>query len=360
MLRIYSQRHIIESILESEIPSNMFHIITSGHVGVIHIPESDSYNNIDEMGINDDLLANIELTGTTIQWEDDFSDKVIQNHALVIEHPNAIFILDISPEDAIKISKNYGVICMSSYDIKDDMLYKSYEYDLEHGSNGISWGDFMAAGAKDIPSNSMVIIDRYLFSLGEKSGKKEAIDAINLGVENIKCILNGILPKNLSIPTYKVLIVFDSSSILCKQDDNFENEALSLITEELTEYGRRSKVRKYPIEFLLLSIDHNFINYNKTHNRKIISNYFLIRGEHKLRAFNGHVSETTQTLRFDTLFSKIHKNVPNGPHSPIISINQSLNCISEIITLGKSRFFKNLINTKITLDDCKNEKFIFN
>ena len=110
------------------------------------------------------------------------------------------------------------------------------------------------------------------------------------------------------------------------------------IVKNLKDYADGiKKTRHYKIRFDLISVDHNCINYKKLHNRRIISNYFVVRADYKLQAFKDNMSTATQTIFYDALFSKIVPLKPNGPDSPIKSQLQTIESIRELIQNGCCR-----------------------
>ena len=206
----------------------------------------------------------------------------------------------------------------------------------------MDWTVYFNKSNQSLPSNALIICDRYVFSADSKTSPKIAEDILELGLTNIRDILNSLLPKRHN-GEYNVLLIFDSSTF--NQDEQQERKMFMSIVENLRDYGvANKKARHYKIRFDIISIDRNCINYKMLHNRRIISNYFVVRAEYKLRAFKDSVSTVSQTIFYDALFSKIVPIKRNGPDSPIKSQLQIINYIRELIKNGQCRKYAYVID----------------
>lgn len=331
----------LEGVLLEKTPKNWYNIFMSGNVAEVCVPEKIDDEEIDEMG-SVDIVGNLQLLGTTVKSDAEYINDIPKNSCRVLENPNAVFLLNIKPEDAENIQNRYGVICQSIDSIDDEVLTKAYEYDLSDGQEGVDWNTYFDKRNHTLPSNALIICDRYIFSADSKSGAKTALGTLELGLSNIRGILNSILPKKHN-DEYNVLIVFDSSTF--NQGDEQEIEMFKSIASDLKNYADGIKTaRHYKIRFDLISVDHNCINYKMLHNRRIISNYFVVRAEYKLRAFKDNISTVTQTIFYDALFSKIVQMKSNGPDSPIKSQLQTINFIRELISNGKCRKYVSVVD----------------
>lgn len=341
MFKVFANRDFLESVLLDQTPKNWYNIFMSGNVAEVCVPEDLDDEEFDSMG-SIDIIGNLQLLGTTVKTDAEYINDIPHNSCRVLENPNAVFLLDIETKKAEDIQNKYGVICQSINSINDDVLTKAYEYDLTDGQEGVDWNVYFDRTNHTLPSNALIICDRYMFSADSKSGSKGAQYALELGLTNIRCILNTVLPKRYN-DEYNVLIVFDSST-LDKYDEQ-ETNMFKFIGDNLKSYADGiKKLRHYKIRFDLISVDHNCINYKKLHNRRIISNYFIVRADYKLQAFKGNVSTATQTIFYDALFSKIVPMKPCGPDSPIKSQLQTINCIRELIQNGNCRKYASIID----------------
>lgn len=342
MFKIFANKDFLEGVLVDKAPKNWYNIFMSGNVEEVCVPEDLEEEDINSMGAID-IIGNLQLLGTTVKTDADYINDIPKNSRRVLEHPNAVFILDIEEKDAVNIQNKYGVICQSINAIDDEILTKAYEYDLTDGQEGVDWTVYFDKSNHTIPSNALMICDRYMFSCDSKSGPKVAQEALDSGLTNIRCILNTVLPKKYH-DEYNILIIFDSSTLVVK-DEVQEDKMFETIANNLRDYAQNIKQqRHYKIRFDLISVDHNCKNYTKLHNRRIISNYFVVRADHKLRAFNGNVSTATQTIFYDAIFSKIVPLKPNGPDSPIKSKLQTIQTIKELLHVGICRKYASVID----------------
>ncbi len=220
-----------------------------------------------------------------------FLSQVINLTLNEINDPYAVFLLDISPELAKQISSKYGVICHSlqKHPKSNPLFIESLDISILQNKKGKDW-DYLLSPESVLPSNSVIVIDRYLFAKQGTSGESE-------GIENIYNILNNILPHNLEIE-YHVLIVFDSTKNDTRSDSTF-----SKIATKINKLKNKLN-REYPIVIETMSIDSNNGFYSDTHNRRIVSNYFIIRADHSLKAFKNSIGICTQVISFDWAASK--------------------------------------------------------
>lgn len=347
MFTVFANKDFLEGVLLDQTPKNWYNIFMSGNVAEVCVPEDLDDEEVDSMG-SIDIIGNLQLLGTTVKTDAEYINDIPLNSRRVLENPNAVFLLNIGAKEAEDIQNKYGVICQSIDSIDDDVLTKAYEYDLTDGQEGVDWTVYFDKTNHTLPSNALIICDRYMFSADSKSDAKGALNALELGLTNIRCILNTVLPKRYN-DEYNVLIVFDSSTL-----DKYEEQETKMfksIADNLKDYAEgNKKLRHYKIRFDLISVDHNCINYKKLHNRRIISNYFVVRADYKLQAFKGNVSTATQTIFYDALFSKIVPMKPSGPDSPIKSQLQTINSIRELIQNGNCRKYASIIDKQGDID----------
>jgi len=347
MFKVFANRNFLEGVLLYQTPKNWYNIFMNGNVSEVCVPEDIIDEDINSMGVTD-IIGSLQMFGTTVKTNAEYINDIPQNSHRVLENPNAIFLLDISVKEAEIIQNRYGVICQSIDAIDDEVLTKAYEYDLSEGQEGVDWDIYFDKNNHTLPSNALIICDRYIFSADSKSDAKTTQDALDLGLSNIRGILNSVLPKRHN-DEYNILIVFDSSTF--NKDEEQEVKMFKSIIDNLKNYADGNKrVRHYKIRFDLISIDHNCINYKKLHNRRIISNYFVVRADYKLQAFKENISMATQTIFYDALFSKIVPMKPSGPDSPIKSQLQTVNSIRELIQNGNCRKYASIVDKQYVID----------
>ncbi|MDE6523054.1 MAG: hypothetical protein K2L17_09570 [Muribaculaceae bacterium] len=267
-------------------------------------------------------------TGIEVSCEKEIKIDSIKSMQLeTISDPFAIFILDVDSKKAQQISSKYNVIC---HPFKEDpkgcpLFQEGIETFISKGGKGGSWSKAIPRYA-NVPSNALIIIDRYLFSPdGEYIPKMKSKEiTIQDAIDNVHEILDKALPLTHE-GDFHILFVFDNINNSKGNESEFPQ-----LFEELSKklYKLRKKwKRPYTIHIETLSINWNTLIRNKdnkeeeskdlsklysdykrlyseTHNRRILSNYYLIRVEHSFKAFREGENLYTQTIWLDWAGSK--------------------------------------------------------
>lgn len=237
-----------------------------------------------------------------------YISQVISLRLDSIDDPNAVFLLDVSSEDAKKISSKYGIICHSFNDMPHHNPLFNEPLEISTKENvylSDNW-DKIFKSRYFFPSNSLIVIDRYLFSTD-----RNEISAQD-GLDNLFNILDSIIPQSLQVD-YHVLIIFDATK-LNKKDEDQNDGLFKRISTKINKFKTKLKNNR-DINLLVetLSIDKSIrdlstdtINkiYASTHNRRILSNYFIIRADHSLKIFRESKELYSQTIFIDWLASK--------------------------------------------------------
>lgn len=235
----------------------------------------------------------------------DYIKEVIAKHEKVLENPSSLFILDIPDTDARDIEVSYGVLCRGRDNHNVDVLLDIYDEHTpkENESYGHGWHTVLSTLA-GVPSNSLLFVDRYLFS------NKRA--SFGDGFANVKEVMDIVLPQRF-MGEYHVIILFGIGDKFSKYYD-FEDIVAGL------EQVRQSIKRDYEIKMEVLGItEDSKLNYN-VHNRRIVSNYFVVKMEHKIAAFNESVSTTRQSLTPQVLFTQYSLDNMTSPPLKIIDL----------------------------------------
>ena len=222
----------------------------------------------------------------------DYNADLEKNPQDILKHPHDAFLLDIDKTKADAIQSQYGVVCQSTKDLSCCVVSeKGCHFDLNKGEIIHTWSELFA-DIERVPANSIIIIDRYIFGY-ERKYKSGYWD----GVSNIKQILSSALPNNVNCD-FHVLVIFDARS---STDRYFDLDA---VAKELEDYKINVLKRPYPIDIELFSVSSKNLQYDETHNRRILSNYYIVKADHLLKAFRKDGSAiTTQTLNLDYSFS---------------------------------------------------------
>ena len=310
----------LEEMLKDRSQQNSWFLLLSKQ-NIIYLDK----NIYDEWEYGDTLFTFSE------SYQIDFQHSTINYNTLAKESPESLltepqgaFLLDIDKETAKTIQEKYGLICQSTEDLNDCLLSSNEcKFTLFKNMNNHSWKELFEKGSK-VPSNALIIVDRYIFGWENKL-KSGCVD----GVENIKQIMKAVLPTTLSCD-YHVLILFDSSS---SSDRDFE---LKKVAQQLEKYKTQVLKRSYNIIIELFSVTYKCANYDDTHNRKIISNYFIGSAEHLLKAFkNNGDAICSQDIRIEFAYSH---GLIDYSDSAISSINHLLKQFHEMHDKGINEY----------------------
>ena len=258
-----------------------------------------------------------------IYAEEEWLEEVSANNQLVLEEPTASFLLDLPSDISLNLQNNYGIACYTTGATPDMPFFanRGWHIDTADSEKEKSWEALL--GDLAIPSNSIVIVDRYLFS--SNSG-----ETIEDSFTNLIQILNRLLPQSMASGVLDVSIVFDFDTINFKKDKKPDGTEIDMpyLAKRINKLKKEIN-RPYAYNISLLSINASCLNYDKTHNRKIFSNYYIIRAEHKLKAYN----EKKRTLCDQELtFSYIFSDGLNDRSSvPEKSKGQTIKALKELI-----------------------------
>ena len=230
----------------------------------------------------------------------------------VLKHPSSLYILSISPYEALSIQQSYGVMCLSGErpDISPLIDVNDIHISNEQEKLGRGW-DSVLDSVEKLPSNALLLTDRYLFAFRHPNAGD--------GLANIRDILDQLLPQQFLGGDYHVTVVFDDMSK--HKSYTFDEIATKL------NHIKTQLCRDYPIMMEVLGITPDCSIYNKLHNRLIISNYYLVEAGHKLAAFNKNQGTARQTLLPMALFTESSLNGTSTP--PLKAINQTLEVLHD-------------------------------
>lgn len=236
----------------------------------------------EEWDISNEILMNLYRGGVEIEVDNELAEDIKNDTKSVLELVNPAYILDYSEQEATEISRKYGVIFLPTQNTPEPAIAETgWTLDTSDDSKEQSW-DFFLSGIKT-KYNSLVIIDRYFFS--SEYGES---------LEDSKFNLRSILPKE-QMHKFTVSIIFD----ITKADKEMQELATEVNKIKKTLVGHTS------FDMELISIDSNCYNYDKTHDRFIVSNYFVIDAAHKIKAFRTDKTVLTeQNIHFKYLYSE--------------------------------------------------------
>ena len=337
MLALYTTECILSSIYVSNDNSgekvwNNFIQKAKPSLNILLDMGSDfEYNNDNPiLLLSKDYDLDVDVQENGKDNDESYIAKVIGMRLDTIDDPNAIFVLDIKSELAREISIKYGVICHSIYDdpYGCPLFQESFEINAVKKKINESWVDILS---KDnvFPSNSLIVIDRYLFSNDTDATSQD-------GIDNLYEILNNILPYKLGVE-YHILIVFDDKTL--NKEEPFE-----IISNKINKLKKRLR-REYPITIESVSIPKGYAHYDSTHNRRFISNYFILRVDHSFKAFRNGQGLYSQTIFMDWAASKgvIYSK---KSHAPIKGMAETI----EELKMAIRQLMKSVGQEKYTLN----------
>ena len=230
----------------------------------------------------------------------------------VLKNPSALYVLDLTPSEALAIKRLFGVMCLSTEqpDISPLIDVNDIHVSNEQEKLGRGW-DSVLDSVETLPSNALLLTDRYLFAFRHPNAGD--------GIANIHDILDQLLPQQFLGGDYHVTIIFDN---MAKHSSYTFND----IATQLNRLKQHLK-RDYPIMMEVLGITPDCAIYNKLHNRLIVSNYYLVEAGHKLAAFNHDKATARQMLVPLTLFTESSLNGTSTP--PLKAIEQTLSTLRD-------------------------------
>ncbi len=275
----------------------------------------------DEWDVSNEVLINLFREGIEIDVNNKLAEDIRNDNKNVLELPNPAYILDFPERDADKISQKYGVIFLPTENTPEPVIAEpDWTLDTSDNSKELSWNYFLD-GIK-ARYNSLVIIDRYFFS-------SEPGETLEDSMFNLKGILNMLLPKN-QMHRFTVSIIFDETKINVK--DNIDMKGLITKVNKM----KKAFADRTSFDIELISIDSNCYNYDKTHDRFIVSNYFIVDASHKIKAFRmNKTALVEQNINFNYLYSKGIKESDKSS-KPEISQDRVLKAIHGALQTSKA------------------------
>ena len=298
MLSIFIPQETLEDIVIDNMASTMeveeqdtwFKIFTKQEFVYV-----SSWEEKDYLTQEDPLFLLSDSYGVEIRYATEYMEAIPEQPESVLDYWNGIFLLDISEEDAARIQKDYGVICQSVNHLDASVLMdQNMRYSLRKEDKGYSWELILSnLNAEHVPSNHLILIDRYFFARDKDKKKK---DDLNFTLRNLYDIMNAMLPMDELKCRYKVTIIVGE-----------QKEGLSFSISEISKILHDEMIpnlkRPYDIDIEILYLTYLSGLYTATHNRCILTNYTVTQVEHKIKAFDRGGSTCLQTIIPQGLFT---------------------------------------------------------
>lgn len=283
-------------------------------------------NNPDETYIGDFLRYNSR--GVKFHVANELVAQLLEDPERFSQDPFAVYILAISSADAKRIREQYGVLCFSdSTTLRLPPLRFQKNTFCEKDKVGKSWASFLRE-LSEIPLNTLAINDRYLLPSKENE--------LECSMQNLEDIFAALLPSVDGRSPVHVFIYFDavdkdwSLDFLHENSEETQFPDLQRLFQHSVkeEFQKKSRaiydmvrsfaMNRYPVHTYCVSyfrgLDKNkkdgslFMKtyvpgYERTHNRRILTDYIQISADYGLVAFSlsGQVLKT-QALNAKGLF----------------------------------------------------------
>lgn len=224
----------------------------------------------------------------------------------LLQDPSSLYILDISSSEALSIRKNYGVMCLSSENPDISQLVDVNDYFKPSAEKRKFKGwDRVLDSVEKLPSNALLLMDRYLFA----SRNKNKGD----GLINVRHILNELLPREFEGGDYHITVVFSV-------EDKHSSYSFTEIASKLNSIAEQLRPG-YGIMVEVFGITDKCTLYDDSHDRQIVSNYFIVEASHKLAAFNPEdIGTVSQSIIPWNLFTEESLNGKSS--APLESVQQ--------------------------------------
>lgn len=223
----------------------------------------------------DDEWEILDRDGVNIHEDECFVRDAMFKPDMRLTHPCDVFVYDGYGTSG-KPQDEYGTFVLdgSTNDPKSHLYLTRQWKSLITKGEKCCWKSVLDKfhKGKTPPSNALIIIDRYLFSYNPES----QTDYKN-GIRNVFGLLNELLPQTFS-GEYHVLIVFDDTAISNGATINQISRGLQKIKMQLN----RNFIPT--IELLTVNKNVDVRMFSETHDRKIISNYYMITCTHGFSA----------------------------------------------------------------------------
>lgn len=306
MVSVFTTKASLEDIFQKEDKKAWQAIILK--LNEVFINE-DPFPVIDDIDPDDDVCLTLDGMGVNIRDDEkDFINNIPNDRSSVLKYPCGIFLLEIEDEEAQSIQSDFGVICqpISRLDYMP-LAQPSFANELEENETGRTW-DGMISRFKELPSNSVLIIDAHLFQKDRYDESTNSYDENNSkGINNLFDILNAILPQHFC-GTYHVGVLLTDYDVANKKISQ-KNLTNKRIANAINKLKSKKLNRNYniSIEVVFISEKDN-ASHKLIHNRRIISNYFIVTADYGLVALNKGRCLLSQSITAFPLFENIQND----------------------------------------------------
>lgn len=301
----------------------------------------------------DSVWEIIDRDGIIVHENDSYLNRIQENPCSILDNPSDIYFVDSSTKRNC-LRENHGVLVSARRAEPATPLKTSWEKVLRKGEP-FSWDTFFRSDVinKVIPSNSLILVDRYMFN------------PLDEGVQNLMDILDSILPATLN-GDYHVLLITDNNQITKDGEEVEPQDAVLEIQDVVPSLERPYRILLevimiQPLERGYARTPQNIALrefYADTHDRHIISNYFIVSADHALSAVKGRngklVASFKQTLKFESIYAGIDNKYQDLKSLPVKSCDDFIKSVKKF-TSSESPACLYYINAKAgNVNDIRN------
>ena len=336
----------LESIIAAG-EQDIWYKILCAQEKVVHTPaESDNEKKyvelLHKMGIH------------TIEDRDHIVENLHSTPRYIDNLNRHIMLLDIDSETAELISKDYGVCCFSSYSTEMPYIAKrGRNIDTDDDRFEKSWRAPFNGFVKN--SNSILIIDRYLFNRQWNKGDGLPDETIDDCKYNLESILDNILPAEMLDNKLTISIILSDESccneeILDKGGNTVRDEkghpkysyySFNDIVDMITDVKARVW-RPYAYDIEVFGINKKCEHFSETHDRYVITNSLITNAPKKLVAYTPDERiHHRQLINVKYLYSE---GLDGDSSLPEYTLNRVVNAMKKLITDSKPLEIKYAIN----------------
>lgn len=337
-IKVYLAKDTFEEIavLDEEYP-NLNRLFKESAVFVLDMTDEELDKSLEDSESDFAIFCNSHNLKTTA--EESVLQNLKANKDELVRHCRSLFLMDVTEVEAEKIREETGVLVMSKQNIDDNIFNRGYwrhrfVKDVAIKGNAITeWIDVLK-NMPWLPTNSLVITDDYLFS--------ESSVSIADCTENVKGLLDAILPQNLSV---------DFHILISCSHPNCDEQSRNRIVGDIKAYIKSK--RNYDIKI-------EFVFHGAIHQRKVITNYNVMVGDKGFVNFNNKKKKiiADNPTYACTVFQNITDSIGDTEYGMATANLETISKISDAVKLMNNDGVND--HTKRIVGDCNSDKSINN
>lgn len=263
-IKVYIKKESVEEVaIFNEDYPNLNQVFRESSVFVLDMTEDELDKALEDTESDFAMFCNSYNIKTIA--EPSVLTNMLVNKDDLIKNCRSLFVLDVDEQAAIKIQEEYGVLVLSSSKMEDEIFNRRFwrhlfVKDVKIQGEAISEWKHALSEMSWLPMNSLILFDNYLFA--------ESGVSLEDCVENVKGLLNAILPEHLGV---------DFHILILTQHPDCNEEKRNRIVGNINSY--LNSKRDYQIKLEVIFCD-------SPHQRKVITNYNIMVGDKGFVNFN--------------------------------------------------------------------------